>query len=383
MASIVYHADLRSDLKRPFSAKLDDLIEKSGLARRISPGDLTAVKIHFGEKGNTAFIRPVHARRFVEAIKAAGGKPFLTDSNTLYVGTRADSASHLVTAIENGFAFSVAGAPLIIADGLKGRGQAAVRVDLPECESAYIGAEIVEADSLVSLAHFKGHELCGFGGTIKNLGMGAASRRGKLFMHANVTPYIKPELCIACGQCIKRCPAGAIKLVKRGPDQPAPVGSQKPELRAEKDADKCIGCGDCVLACPQHAIEIPWDAQIPEFLRRLAAYTKAVLAGKRERSVFFNFITQVSPACDCYPFQDAPIVGDLGVLASIDPVAIDQAAADLVNQSPGAHDSRLKTAHAPGADKFRDLYPKVDWEIQLDYAQEIGLGDREYELVKI
>ena len=138
-----------------------------------------------------------------------------------------------------------------------------------------------------------------------------------------------------------------------------------------------------MLACPQHAIEIPWDAQIPEFLRRLAAYTKAVLAGKRDRSVFFNFITQVSPACDCYPFQDAPIVGDLGVLASIDPVAVDQAAADLVNQSPGAHDSCLKTAHAPGADKFRDLYPKVDWEIQLDYAQEIGLGSRKYELVKI
>ncbi len=382
MTAEVYWSDLRADLKRPLGDKIDELMARVDLAGRMEKGDLTALKLHFGEKGNTAFIRPVLVRRFVDAVKAAGGRPFLTDANTLYVGSRADSVSHTVTAIENGFAYSVVGAPIIIGDGLKGRNQTAVPLDLPDCHEAYIGSEVIEADALVSLAHFKGHELAGFGGTIKNLGMGAASRHGKLFMHSNVSPVIKVEICIACGRCLERCPVGAIKLVKRG-DSPAPPEAERPELVARKDADKCIGCGDCILACPQHAIEIDWNAEIPQFLRRMAAYTKAVLKGKENKAVFFNFITQVSPACDCYPYQDAPIVPDLGVLASTDPVALDQASADLVNQAPGSPHSCLKEAHAPGADKFRDLYPKVDWEIQLDYAQEIGLGTRQYQLVKI
>ncbi len=384
MASKVYFADLRATPQRSLMDKLDTLAEKADLAGRMKPGGLTALKLHFGEKGNTAYVRPVIVRRLVEAVKAAGAKPFITDSNTLYGGTRSDAASHLVTAIENGFAYSVVGAPLVIGDGLRGRSETAVKVDLPECAEAYIGSEVVDAHALVSIAHFKGHELAGFGGTIKNLGMGAASRRGKLFMHSNVSPTINAAKCIACGECIRRCPAAAIKLVRReSSDPPAPPESQKPELRAQKDPDKCIGCGDCLLTCPHVAISIEWDAQVPEFLRRMVAYTKAVLLGKQERSVFFNFITQVSPACDCYPFQDAPIVGDIGILAATDPVAIDQASVDLVNQAPGLAGSELKHALEPGADKFRDLYPKVDWSIQLDYAQQIGLGSREYELIKV
>lgn len=384
MASKVYFADLRSTPQRSFLDKLDTLMQKADLAGRMKPGGLTAIKLHFGEKGNTAYVRPVLVRRFVDAVKAAGAKPFLTDSNTLYVGTRSDSVGHLTTAVENGFAYSVVGAPLIIGDGLLGHSGTAVRVDLPECDEAYIGSELVEAHALVSIAHFKGHELSGFGGTIKNLGMGAASRRGKLFMHSNVSPSINPKKCVACGECLRRCPVGAIKLARRtGDDPPAPAKSQKPDLRAEKDPKKCIGCGDCILVCPEKAISIEWDAQIPQFLRRMAAYTKGVLAGKEERSVFFNFITQVSPACDCYPFQDAPIVADIGVVAGIDLVAVDQASVDLVNQAAGMAGSELKHAHAPGSDKFRDLYPNVDWSIQLEYAQEIGLGSREYELIEV
>jgi uncharacterized Fe-S center protein len=384
MASKVFFADMRSTPQRSLMDKLGTLMQKVELAGRMKPGGLAAIKLHFGEKGNTAFVRPVIVRRFVDAVKAAGAKPFITDSNTLYVGTRSDAVGHLTTAVENGFAYSVVGAPLIIGDGLRGHSETAVKVNLAECEEAYIGSEVVEAHALISIAHFKGHELSGFGGAIKNLGMGAASRHGKLFMHSNVSPSISAKKCVACGECIRRCPVGAIKLTRRSAeDPPAPEKSKKPDLRAHKDEDKCIGCGDCLLACPESAIAIQWDAQIPEFLRRMVAYTKAVVLGKEENSVFFNFITQVSPACDCYPFQDAPIVGDIGIVASTDLVALDQASVDLVNQAPGMPGSELKHAHAPGEDKFRDLYPRVDYAIQLEYAEEIGLGSREYELIKV
>ncbi len=379
----VFFADLRANIKRSLLDKLGELMDQVELAGRVKPRGLTALKLHFGEAGNTAYIRPVYVRRVVEAVRAAGAEPFLTDANTLYVGSRSDSVHHLGTAVANGFAYSVVGAPLVIADGLRGAGATAVPVDLPECAEAYIGSEIVEADSIVSLAHFKGHELTGFGGAIKNLGMGAAARRGKLFMHSNISPTIAADKCIACASCIQRCPAAAIKLVQRSPDQPAPADSQNPELVARKNPDKCIGCGDCILACPRQAIHIAWDAQVPELMRRVVAYTKAVLAGKQERTVCINFLTQISPACDCYPFQDAPVVGDLGIVASHDPVAVDQASVDLVNQAPGLPGSCLKGAHQPGDDKFRDVYPQVDWTIQLDYAQEIGLGRRDYELVRI
>ncbi len=383
MPSTVYFIDVRADLKRSLVNKIDELMAAVDLAATIKPGGLTALKLHFGEKGNTAYIRPVFVRRFVDAVKAAGGHPFLTDANTLYVGTRSEAPVHLVTAMENGFAYSVVGAPLVIADGLKGHSSVAVPVDLPECSEAHIGAEVVEADSLISLSHFKGHELSGFGGAIKNLGMGAASRRGKLFMHSNITPVILAKRCISCGTCLKRCPKGAIKFTPRGKDEPAPAESHNPKVKATKDPDKCIGCGDCVLACPVEAIQVGWDMEIPDFLRRMVAYTKGVMAGKQGRAVHFSFLTQISPACDCYPFNDAPMVADIGILASTDVVAIDQAAVDLVNQAPGLPNTELKQAHAPGADKFRDIYPKVDWDIQLAYAQEIGLGSREYNLVKI
>jgi len=381
MPSIVYFADLRATHQRSLMDKLDSLIAKSGLSDRLKPGGLTAIKLHFGEKGNTAYVRPVMVRRFVDAVKAAGAKPFITDCNTLYVGTRSDAAGHLTTAVENGFAYSVVGAPLIIGDGLMGHSETAVKVDLPECDECYIGAEVAAAPNLVSIAHFKGHELSGFGGAIKNLGMGAASRHGKLFQHSNLSPKVLIKKCVACGECIRRCPTSAIKLAKRvAGDKPAPEKSAKPDLKAVKDEDKCIGCGDCILACPEGAIVIQWDTQIPDFLRRMAAYTAGVLKGKAERAVYFNFITQVSPACDCFPFQDAPIVGDIGILAGTDPVAIDQASVDLVNQAQGNPGSALEHGHEPGGDKFRALYPNVDWEIQLDYAQEIGLGSREYTL---
>ncbi len=368
MKSNVYFADLRAKPNQNLLSKVDGLLDAVGLAGKVKKGALVAVKLHFGEAGNTAYIQPGFIRRIVGKIKEAGGRPFLTDANTLYVGSRSDSVGHLTTAIQNGFAYAVVDAPLVIADGLRGGNETAVRVDLKRHKRVYIGSEITSADAIVSAAHFKGHELSGFGGTIKNLGMGCASRKGKLAQHSTVSPKVKRKNCEGCGECVDYCAQAAISLI---------------DEKAQIDPKKCVGCGECIIICTNQAIQIQWDQAIPVFLENIVEYTAGVLKNKKGTATFLNFITQVSPACDCYPHNDAPIVADIGIVASNDPVAIDQASADLVNQAQGLPNSALTTNLEPGKDKFRAIYPNVDWEIQLQYAEQIGLGTRDYELVKI
>jgi len=368
MDSTVYFIDLRATFRENLVVKLGRLLDTAGLSDCIKERDLVAVKLHFGEMGNTAFIRPVFLQKIVKTIKAGGGAPFLTDANTLYSGTRSDSPHHLTTAIKNGFAYSVVDAPVIIADGLRGKSETAVKIDQKHFKKVYIGSEIFEADALVAVAHFKGHELTGFGGTIKNLGMGCASRKGKLAQHSTVSPKIIRKKCVGCGDCVDHCSQNAISLV---------------EEKAVIDTKKCIGCGECILICPNEAVQVQWNQQIPVFLEKIVEYTMGVLKGKGGKTLFVNFITDVSPACDCYPYNDAPIVKDIGILASTDPVAIDQASVDLVNQEPALFGTCLKKNTGPGEDKFKGIYPKVDWEIQLDYAQSLGLGSRQYKLEKI
>jgi uncharacterized Fe-S center protein len=368
MPSTVYFMNLRATLKENLLNKLGRLLATAGIGNVIDARDLVAVKLHFGEMGNAAFIRPIYLRKIIENVKAAGGFPFLTDANTLYAGTRSDSPHHITTAIQNGFAYAVVEAPVIIADGLRGRSETAVPIDLKNFDTAYIGTEIVEADALIAVAHFKGHELSGFGGTIKNLGMGCASRRGKMAQHSTLSPKVKPKLCIGCGECEEHCAQGAIAVV---------------DEKAIIDAEKCIGCGECILVCAQEAIQIQWNQSIPVFMENMVEYTVGVLKGKENKSLFINFITNVSPACDCYPMNDAPLVRDIGILASRDPVAIDQAAVDLINREPALADSCLKTNTGPGEDKFQGVYPKVDWRLQLEYAEKIGLGSRTYTLETI
>ncbi len=368
MPSTVYFIDMRAKYKENFIDKLGKLLESAGLDQAVKKRGLTAVKLHFGEIGNTAYIRPVFIRKVVECTREAGGVPFLTDANTLYAGNRSEAPQHLVTAVQNGFAYSVVGAPVIIADGLRGKSETAVIVNKKHFKRAYIGTEIIQADSLISVAHFKGHELSGFAGTLKNVGMGCASRKGKMAQHADVAPKIKVKDCVGCGECVEHCPAKAIAL----------VGD-----KALINDDKCIGCGECVIVCPNDAVRIQWNESVPLFLEKMVEYTLGVLKGKKGRSMFVNFITDVSPACDCAPFNDAPIVRDIGVVASIDPVAIDQASVDLVNQEKALPGSCLKENTGPGEDKFKGIYPKVDWEIQLDYAEKIKLGTRDYVLEKI
>ncbi len=366
--SKVYFADMRASHKENLFDKISRLLELCGLSQRITEGDLTAVKIHFGEKGNSAFIRPIFARRVVDELNKLGAKPFLTDSSTLYPGERKEAISALKCAIENGFAFAVVNAPLIISDGLRGVTESTVKVEGELLHEVFIGTEIVEADAMVTMSHFKCHEITGFGGAIKNLGMGCSSRKGKLVQHSTVAPIVAQKHCTGCGLCIPACAHYAITITNG---------------KAALDPQKCTGCSRCITVCPTKAINIQWNEAADILMKKMAEYAKGAVANKRGKTVYMNFITQVSPACDCYGHCDAPIVNDIGICASTDPVAIDQACADLVNAATGNQGTALQSGHEPGGDKFRGIYPHIPWEVQLEHAEAIGLGTRKYELVKI
>ena len=369
MGADVFFMDMTATSRENLPRKLERLVHAAGIDSVLDEKDLTAVKVHFGEQGNTAFIRPVYIRKIIRAIRKTGAAPFLTDANTLYVGTRSDAVSHIKTAVDNGFSYSsMDGAPLIIADGLFGKSETPVRVDLQHNDQVYIGSEIVNASAIVSVAHFKGHELSGFGGTLKNLGMGCASRRGKLDQHSNVSPKIKRKTCIGCGECAAHCPGDAIYLENK---------------KAYVNKDNCIGCAECIVRCPTGSININWNQEVPVFLEKMMEYTAGVLKDKAGKALFINFITDVSPKCDCLSYSESPICNDIGVVASTDPVAVDQASADLVNGQAALAGSILKTNTRPGEDKFRGLYPEVDWAHQLAYAEDIGLGTRAYNLIKL
>jgi len=367
MKADVFFMDLEATSRENLPNKLARLIKTAGMESVLKENDLTAVKVHFGEQGNTAYIRPVFIRKIIETIRECKASPFLTDANTLYVGTRSNSVSHIHTAIENGFSYSSMDAtPIIIADGLRGKNETKIEVNQKNCNHVYIGSEVVEADALVSVAHFKGHELAGFGGTLKNLGMGCASRRGKLDQHSNVSPKIKRKTCIGCGECAKHCPGDAIYLEEK-----------KAFIRAES----CIGCAECIVRCPTGSVTINWNQTVPVFLEKMMEYTLGVLQNKKDKAFFINFITDISPNCDCLSYSGSPIVNNVGVLASLDPVAIDQASADLVNRQTGLPGTELKANLNPGEDKFKGLYPAVDWQHQLEYGETLGLGTRDYTLI--
>ena len=364
----VHFTDLRTSPRRNLLDKMALLLEQAGLPDKIGRGDLVAVKLHFGERGNTAFIRPVFVRRVVELLRDLGAKPFLTDTNTLYIGSRSEATTHLQTAIRNGFDFAVVDAPLVIADGL--RGNSSVEVPIPggrHFQRVHIASEIANADALVVLSHFKCHDLAGFGGALKNLGMGCSSREGKLAQHSSVAPKVKAKRCVACGECLPWCPVAAITL----------------DGKARIEPNLCIGCGECILTCPQEAIQVQWTEGPLVMQEKMAEHACGAMAGKSEHSIFLNMATQISPACDCYGHTDAPIVGDIGFLAASDPVAIDQASVDKVNQQIGNPASALKSNHEPGMDKFRGVCPDIDWGVQLTHAEKLGLGSRRYRLEDI
>lgn len=368
MAANVWFADLRSGNRENLFDKLRRLLASAGLSEIVESGDLTAIKLHFGEKGGHAYVRPVFIRALVEQVKQAGGKPFLTDSNTLYPGQRKEAVSALTCGIQNGFAYAVVDAPLIMSDGLRGSSAQRVPIAGELLASADIGLEILEADTLVTVSHFKCHELTGFGGAIKNLGMGCSSRAGKLEQHSSVAPKVAAELCNLCHACLQSCVHDAISFL---------------EASAAIDPDKCAGCSRCITVCEQKAIQIQWNEAADKVMRKMAEYALGAVTGKERKQLYLNFITQVSPSCDCYGHSDAAIVPDIGILASTDPVALDQACADLVNQAQGLPGTALTSGHEPGGDKFRGVHPQIDWEITLEHAEKIGLGKTEYVLNRL
>lgn len=368
MSSRVYFADMRAGSRQNLFDKISNLMKEAGSAQLLKKGELVAVKLHFGEKGNHTFIRPVFVRRVVDEIKALGAKPFLTDSSTLYVGERKEAVSALTCAVENGFAYAVVGAPLVMLDGLRGHTAVEVPIEAEILKSVSIGAEIIEADALVTLSHFKCHDLTGFGGALKNLGMGCSSRSGKMVQHSTMAPKVAAKFCNGCAACYRSCAHNAIALI---------------EAKAEIDPIACVGCGRCVTACQQKAIQVQWNESSAFIMRKMAEYAKGAVQDKKGKTLYLNFITQVSPSCDCYGHADAPIVNDIGICASTDPVALDQACCDLVNAARGNLETALATGHEPGGDKFRGVHPEVDWEVQLEHAERIGVGSRQYELVKL
>ncbi len=348
-------------------ARVRKLFEAAGLGDCISEKDLTAIKLHFGERGSDAFINPIFVRQIVEKIKDKGGKPFLTDSNTLYRGSRHNAVEHTINAIEHGFDFSVVQAPIIIADGLKSKDVRWVEIGKKHFDKVRIAANIQQADSMIVMSHFKGHIMGGFGGAIKNLAMGGASAYGKMDQHS-VRPEVDPKKCIGCKQCMEICPVDA-HVYENG--------------KVWIDKEKCIGCGECIIVCQQEAIGLDWSTEIDPFHERMAEYALGTMIGKDDKIGYISFLTRISPECDCFGWSDYPIVPDIGIVASKDPVAIDKACYDLVNQQIGFKQSSLKSGWEPGEDKFRGLKPQIDSLHTLKYAEEMGMGSMEYELITI
>jgi uncharacterized protein len=368
MPPTVFHASMRANLRRNMLDKVDLLLDHLGLPKTLGPQHLVAVKCHFGEHGNTAFLRPVYVRHVVEAIKKTGARVFVTDTNTLYRGSRADAVAHLETAAYNGFTHHTLGAPLVIADGLRARSAEAVAISGAYFDSVPIAEAIVRADAMVVLSHFKLHEATGFGGAIKNLGMGCAAREGKLAMHSAVSPRVDPAKCTGDAICVRACTFNAIRLV----DGVAVI-----------DEDICTGCAECLGACPHGAIAPRFNQELLRLAEYMAEYAQGAVADKPGGTYFLNFMTAISPACDCYPMADAPIIADQGIFASLDPVAIDQACLDALQNAPGLPGTALKTALNPGDDKIADIYPKLPYRAQLEHGERIGLGKRDYELTSL
>lgn len=373
--SKVYFTNFRTGyMSESMPAKLKRLAKEAGITQINMNGKFVAIKLHFGELGNISYLRPNYARAIVDLVKELGGKPFLTDCNTMYPGFRKNALEHLECAWQNGFTPLTVGCPIIIGDGLKGTDD--IAVPLEGCEytkEALIGRAIMDADVFISLTHFKGHELTGFGGAIKNIGMGCGSRAGKTDQHSNSKPVIDAQKCKGCKRCLRECANQGLVF-------------DESNRKMTVNENNCVGCGRCLGACNFDAIDFAQNQAVSVLNAKMAEYTKAVVNG---RDCFhLSLVVDVSPYCDCHGENDAPILPDIGMFASFDPVALDQACADaclqaqpLPNSVLGEHlaDETFHNHH----DHFKNTTPESEWETQLIHGEKIGLGSRKYELITI
>jgi len=370
--SEVYFTDLRVPVGTSRLDKLEKLMRTAGISNIDFDHKMVAIKLHFGEPGNLAFLRPNYAKRVADVVRSLGGLPFLTDCNTLYVGRRKNALEHMDSAFENGFSPMSTGCQIIIGDGLKGDDDVEVPVRGGEyVTTAKIGRAIMDADVFISLNHFKGHEMTGFGGAIKNIGMGCGSRRGKMEQHADGKPIVDQALCVGCKGCSKYCAQGAISY---------------PTRKASIDYSKCVGCGRCIASCLFDAIHSPQDTSCAMLDRKMAEYAKAVVDGRPNFHI--NIVIDISPNCDCHGENDLPILPDVGMFASFDPVALDQACADAcLRQQPIPGSQLDDNLHKPGFcdhhDHFKNSTPESEWESCLEHAEKIGLGSRSYILIEL
>ena len=370
----VYFTDFRTKANGDgLPTKLKKLIKKAGLADLDLDGKFVAIKMHFGEMGNISYLRPNYARAVVDVIKELGGKPFLTDCNTLYPGSRKNALEHLYCAWENGFTPLTVGCPILIGDGLKGTDEVEIPVAGGEyVEKAKIGRAVMDADVFISLNHFKGHENAGFGGAIKNIGMGCGSRAGKCEQHISGQPTINEDLCRGCKKCMALCANDGLIF-------------DETTKKMSVDKDHCLGCGRCIGACNFDAISFE-DFHAPRLLNcKMAEYAKAVLDGRPHFHI--SLVVDVSPNCDCHCENDAPILPNIGLFVSKDPLALDQACVDAcmaATPMPGSqlYDRMQRPDFHDHHDHFKNSTPESEWKSCLEHAEKIGLGTREYDLIK-
>lgn len=366
MTSEVVFWNMRTTRKATYEVKLRRLLKAAGVSDAVRSGDLTAVKLHFGESGTTGFVSPLWLRPIIAFLRKLGAKPFLTDTNTLYVGNRGEAVSHCLQAAMHGFDPLLLGAPVIIADGLNSRNQVTVPFSGRQIREAHLAGDILAADSLLTISHFKGHELAGIGGSLKNLAMGCATRQGKMHQHGCLAPMVHAQECRGCASCVGVCAAKALHLDK--------------DKKIRLNPELCVGCGACLHTCRENCFAIDWKTDITAFMERMMEYAAAVARSmtKLRAGAHISFVTQVTPQCDCAGYSDKPICPDIGILASRDPVALDQACLDMVNKAEALHPSHLPSGLAAGEDKFRAMHPHVPEDYGLDYAQHLGLGSRKY-----
>ncbi|MBI4833657.1 MAG: DUF362 domain-containing protein [Planctomycetes bacterium] len=355
MRSIVYFVRARENEPRETLAKKTSLLwDKAGFGKLIKKDDFTAIKIHFGEEGGKGYIKPYFVKPVTEAIKGKKGKPFLTDTSTLYAGRRNNAVDHFQMAYEHGFTPENTGCPIIMADGLKGEHQVSVKAKSLFLTYVHLAGLVPFLDVIIGMGHPTGHLLTGYGGALKNLGMGFASRGGKLAQHSGMQPQTITEKCSGCGTCAGWCPSDAI-LMKND--------------KMKIDSAKCVGCGECFSVCPEGAIKISWDESSINVQKKMVDYVAEILKGKK--SGFMNAALYITKQCDCMGANTGePMAKDLGLLASLDPIAIDQATIDLVNKDAGE-------------DVFKKHWPNLDYNVQLEYGEGKGVGSRAYEIKEL